>query len=244
MRASKLGIKAEKVYYLGALAYFFKEKGKYYDLMGREIEFKKIKEEVGKAMKDERVREHLTKRALEAKEQWKRYSSDTVTTLAWYGVHIQGVPALLWYRGCTPTAAAMVLGYWDQHGYPNFPDDYQTTLIDELADAMGTWDNGYTPQWQVSGGINTVCNNHGYGNWASDVWWVTWDMVTDEIGAYRPFVLTMVLQSTYTWHSVAVIGNRICNRHCHKLKVHLAIRHLGYRCALHSLRQLDWGKCT
>jgi len=34
-------------------------------------------------------------------------------------------------------------------------------------------------------------------------------MVTDEISAYRPFVLTMVWHPTYTWHSVTVIGYAI-----------------------------------
>jgi len=153
MKASKLGIKAEKVYYLGALMYFFKEKGKCYDLMGREVDFEKVKKGVKGIMKDKKVRKHLAKRAMEAGEQWEKYNEITksVSTLSWYGIHIQGVPALLWYRGCTPTAAAMVLGYWDQNGYPNFPDDYQTTLIDELADAMGTWDNGYTPMAGIRG---------------------------------------------------------------------------------------------
>ncbi|MEA1945109.1 MAG: hypothetical protein U9N07_07250, partial [Euryarchaeota archaeon] len=36
---------------------------------------------------------------------------------------ISGVPAYLWRYGCAPTAAGMVLMYWDSHGYPNFPDD-------------------------------------------------------------------------------------------------------------------------
>lgn len=30
---------------------------------------------------------------------------------------IAGVPKYLWYRGCGPTAAGMVVGYWDMHGY-------------------------------------------------------------------------------------------------------------------------------
>jgi hypothetical protein len=32
---------------------------------------------------------------------------------------ILDVPAYLWYRGCGPTAAGMVLGYWDGQGYGN-----------------------------------------------------------------------------------------------------------------------------
>ncbi|MFH1212692.1 MAG: C39 family peptidase [Candidatus Neomarinimicrobiota bacterium] len=32
---------------------------------------------------------------------------------------IQGVPAYIWSYGCFPTAVAMMLGYWDNHGFPN-----------------------------------------------------------------------------------------------------------------------------
>jgi hypothetical protein len=32
---------------------------------------------------------------------------------------IDNVPAYNWYHGCAPTAAGMVFGYWDQHGFPN-----------------------------------------------------------------------------------------------------------------------------
>jgi hypothetical protein len=34
-------------------------------------------------------------------------------------VTIPDVPAYLWYNGCGPTAAGMVIGYWDAHGYGN-----------------------------------------------------------------------------------------------------------------------------
>jgi hypothetical protein len=40
---------------------------------------------------------------------------------------IEGVPAYLWYRGCGPTAAGMVLGYWDGQGYVDlFPGSAAT----------------------------------------------------------------------------------------------------------------------
>jgi hypothetical protein len=35
---------------------------------------------------------------------------------------ISGVPAYYWYGGCGPTAAASIIGYWDQHGYSNLFD--------------------------------------------------------------------------------------------------------------------------
>lgn len=44
------------------------------------------------------------------------------------------VPAYLWRHGCGPTAAGMVIGYWDAHGFPALiPGDAttQTTAVDE-----------------------------------------------------------------------------------------------------------------
>ena len=34
-------------------------------------------------------------------------------------VMLSGAPAYLWYGGCGPTAAGMVMGYWDNHGLGN-----------------------------------------------------------------------------------------------------------------------------
>ena len=34
-------------------------------------------------------------------------------------VIIDDVPNYTWYGGCGPTAAGMIIGYWDAHGYPN-----------------------------------------------------------------------------------------------------------------------------
>ena len=56
-----------------------------------------------------------------------------------------GVPAYLWHDGCGPTAAGMVLGYWDMHGYPNLiPGDssYETASVDQ-AIASREHDNDY-----------------------------------------------------------------------------------------------------
>lgn len=40
---------------------------------------------------------------------------------------IPGVPAYLWRYGCGPTAAGMLLGYWDAHGFPGLiPGDAST----------------------------------------------------------------------------------------------------------------------
>ena len=48
---------------------------------------------------------------------------------------IANVPAYIWTHGCGPTAAGMVMGYWDLHGYPNLvPGDAttQTTAVNDM----------------------------------------------------------------------------------------------------------------
>jgi len=50
-------------------------------------------------------------------------SSGAITT-----VELSGVPSYAWYEGCGPTAAGMIIGYWDAHGAPNLipqPKDLQ-----------------------------------------------------------------------------------------------------------------------
>jgi len=178
---------------------------------GNKIDFSQIKEGIRDMKKDDATKNQLTMRALEAKRLWERYSMTYgndygILSYEWDVNRIYGVTPLEWRKGCTPIAAAMVLDYWDQHGYPNFPNDYQTTLIDELADAMGTWDNGYTPLGNVVPGINEVCNNHGYGNWAGEVLQYTQDFVRSEIDSSKPHILTMFMNSKYGSHSVTVIG--------------------------------------
>jgi len=50
-------------------------------------------------------------------------------------VVIPGVPPYLWRHGCGPTAAGMVLGYWDGHGYPQLVAGdaaSQTSAVDQM----------------------------------------------------------------------------------------------------------------
>lgn len=127
---------------------------------------------------------------------------------------ISGVPNYPWRDGCSPTSAGMVLGYWDTHGYSNFPSrDY---LIDALADAMGTdWPgNGATWPWDIDNGIETVCDTYNYPNFqASNDYYVSWTEVKNEVNANRPFVLSMLNGGTpvggsndYGEHSVTCMG--------------------------------------
>lgn len=152
----------------------------------------------------------------EIEEAWNnlenKMAGNTSSTATTYSHKISNFPSELWYRGCAPTSAAMVLEYWDNHGYPNFPSS--STLIDELANAMGTTSGGNTVTDNIDNGIEKVCRNHGY----SYIDAVTENSVTKtkietEINADRPFTLSMVdggagsgYSISYGNHTVACYG--------------------------------------
>jgi hypothetical protein len=121
---------------------------------------------------------------------------------------ISGVPAYIWRCGCTPTAAGMVLGYWDSHGYPNFPSE--TTLIDELGVAMHTGvpprPDGWTYNSDVAPGIEEVCDNHNYLGFVAQLEAIEWNRVKEEVDASRPFVLILQQGVGYGDHSVTGLG--------------------------------------
>ncbi|NLF32923.1 MAG: hypothetical protein GX591_18810 [Planctomycetes bacterium] len=55
-------------------------------------------------------------------------------------VLLSEVPEYFWYRGCAPTSAGMILGYWDTLGYPNYiPGDatYQTFQVNQAIASTG-----------------------------------------------------------------------------------------------------------
>lgn len=125
---------------------------------------------------------------------------------------ISGVPIYFWTRGCSPTAAAMVLGYWHDHGYPSLP--LSTTLINAIADKMATDPSGSTWPFNIGYGVNQVLNTYQYYSLrASDDYVPTWSRDVAEIDASRPFVLSMYNGGTgagrstpYGDHSVTCIG--------------------------------------
>lgn len=124
---------------------------------------------------------------------------------------ISGVPFYLWYRGCTPTSAAMVMAYWESHGYPNLPTG--NALIDELAYEMGTDANGNTWISNVPPAIVDVALTHGYPAWAATNdgegrAYSTYSEYINEINTGRPLLATVFGSSTYGNHSMAGVGYR------------------------------------
>jgi len=126
---------------------------------------------------------------------------------------ISGVPYYDWSYGCSPTAAAMVLGYWDSHGYDNLVDyyfwhhdiregdwDYIPNVQRELAIAMQTdTTSGATDVGDIGPGIEHVTNSiNGYSFSAPTTWWAFytpygtydshWSTIVAEIDRGRPLV--------------------------------------------------------
>lgn len=142
--------------------------------------------------------------------------TQTVSASLPYTATISGVPVYFWWTGCSPTAAGMVLGYWQSHGYSNLPTG--NALIDSLASAMGTastWPlNGATLPTRIDSGITTVAAQSGYYNLrGTSVYAPTFTDDMNEIVANRPFVISMLAGGTgagrstpYGQHSVTCIG--------------------------------------
>ena len=61
---------------------------------------------------------------------------------------IQNVPAYIGYHGCGPTAAAIVLGYYDGNGYPDIVDgdaSIQTSEVNAMISSQENWDDYCLP---------------------------------------------------------------------------------------------------
>ena len=128
---------------------------------------------------------------------------------------IEHVPNYLWTHGCTPTSAAMVLGYWRDLGLTRIPAD--TNVIEgeplnhELADEMGTCDNdpqhdswvctwlpwlfpvGATNPDEIESGMQDEISKYNYPYTVLDVVSTaySWPEIQDELNSDRPFVISM-----------------------------------------------------
>jgi PKD repeat protein len=106
-----------------------------------------------------------------------------------------GVPIHKQIVGCTPSAAAMVLGYYKDN-YQNTRFPVFTTLTPELGTAMGTTsdpnNNGGTVWTNIDAGINTICNKYQYiCNPNTTPYGTDYNDAKAEISAKRPFILWM-----------------------------------------------------
>ena len=61
---------------------------------------------------------------------------------------ISGVPSYIWHHGCGPTAAGMVIGYWDAQGYDDLVSGsatIQTSAVDEMIASTGHYNDYALP---------------------------------------------------------------------------------------------------
>ncbi len=65
-----------------------------------------------------------------------------------YEVVISDVPAYLWYNGCGPTAAGMVIGYWAEQGFNSLVGgdaSSQTQAVNDMISSSGNYDDYCLP---------------------------------------------------------------------------------------------------
>ncbi|MCK9593713.1 MAG: C39 family peptidase [Methanoregula sp.] len=136
-----------------------------------------------------------------------------------YEKTISGVPNFEWRWGCSPTSAAMVVGYWRNRGLNRLPDatiPHGDPLNQALATEMGTTtvfgQEGWTWPWMIAYGINRVVTvNYGYHytSGSAVVTAYSWPAIQSEIDSDRPFVLSMLWAGppiNAFGHSVAAVG--------------------------------------
>ena len=115
---------------------------------------------------------------------------------------IAGVPAYDWYRGCGPTAAGMVVGYWDMNGFPNLitgDSSTQTTDVNSAIASAEHWNDYSLPLDDTGTGIladkSTLGGAHAsnsIGDWMQTSWsatnnyygWSRYTHVDDAIDDY------------------------------------------------------------
>ncbi|MCO1601593.1 C39 family peptidase [Desulfosporosinus nitroreducens] len=128
------------------------------------------------------------------------------------------VPDYKWYKGCTPTSAAMVLRF----SYEDLLEDITTkTLIEDLATAMKTNSSGGTRVYDINLGIIEAISNYEDGAngrlYCETDYSTTFAELKTQINGRFPFLVT-VLNCTATSpaypdgfgnHTMACVGYNI-----------------------------------
>ncbi len=142
--------------------------------------------------------------------------------------YIDSVPEYEWSYGCSPTASAMVMGYWDERGYDRLLDWYFNhydvavghTVLNvpngqrELAIAMhtDTTTGGTQITWIAQGHLTMANSYNGYSFSASTSPQGTqgndfvWSWITSEVDAGRPFHWA----NLYYWFQNQFIHHSVC----------------------------------
>ena len=121
--------------------------------------------------------------------------------------------------GCTPTAAANIVHFWDKAGYDGFAYDGWRDTTYHMRNYMETWCEGYSGStWshKTSPGMVQYAQSRGQSftsqqycwpgtNWLGCVGDASWSLYTSEIDQGHP-VLISLNTSTYGSHSVTGVG--------------------------------------
>lgn len=109
------GVKFERVIYIAPLEEWFEFSLKDRRILIDSHSFKprepKRKVQEWRPKSSERLRQAI-------RDKWERIGKTPYIKKA----YIEGVPALLWSYGCSPTASAMIMWYWDIKGYGRLVD--------------------------------------------------------------------------------------------------------------------------
>ena len=159
-----------------------------------------------------------------AKQDWLRVEQGEEAYVSSGQFRIPNVPDFDWSYGCSPTAAADILGYWDANGYPLLIDYY----FDRWDHVESEWDNnvpnvqqqlaiamhtdtltGSTNIYYICPGIEAVCNHAEWGNnyhFASEDFGDDWARLIADIDCGRPLHWGLHGHPTYNKHSVCAMG--------------------------------------
>jgi hypothetical protein len=129
---------------------------------------------------------------------------------------IVGVPAYRWRHGCGPTAAGMVIGYWDGHGFPRLiPGDAatQTAEVNQAMTSTAHYDDyslpidnngtGILPDKSTTGGAHSPHNCLGdfmNTSWSSKnnyYGWSWFSAVDDSLLGYTNTFVKSQYDATY-----------------------------------------------
>jgi hypothetical protein len=164
----------------------------------------------------------------ESQQSTARAAADAAAAMD-YQVLIDGVPSYIWHRGCAPTAAGMVLGYWDGHGYPDIvagAATTQTTAVDSMIASSGHYEDyskplDYYPNMVPDGSETNVGGCHlsnSIGDFMKtsqsvegNYWGWTWSSDIDNgVDGYLGYAAPQYTGSAQNVYWSSMTWNRLC----------------------------------
>jgi hypothetical protein len=159
------------------------------------------------------------------KDDWEKVESGEEFGFGKDEFRITGVPDFDWSYGCSPSASADVLGYWDANGYPLLIDyyfdrwdpleyewDYDVPNVQQqLSWAMHTDSStGGTSLNDIGPGTRIVCNHPDYeNNYGFDQYTdftQSLGYLINEIRLGYPAIWNVLSHPTYGNHSMCAMG--------------------------------------